>query len=112
MSDSTAALSTELLRTSDDPLFRRLRVLLPEQKVDVAADVLAELFPDDVDQEFGIIVTTSRKVFTFVLHCGRSGDLKTQAATAVIADWTDISSRWEASPYASNIRDAFEMLRT
>jgi hypothetical protein len=47
MTDSTAALSTRLLRTSDDPLYRRLRELLSEHGIDLASDVLADLFPDD-----------------------------------------------------------------
>lgn len=110
MSDSTAALTTELLRTSSDPLFRRLRELLPAHDIDVATDVLADLFPDDGAQDFGIVVTSSREVFAFVLHHGRTGDLNTQAATAVLAEWTDISSGWEASPYASSVRDALEFL--
>jgi hypothetical protein len=45
--------------------------LLPGYGVDVEADVLADLFPDDVDQEFGVLVTTERRVFTFVLFYGR-----------------------------------------
>jgi hypothetical protein len=45
--------------------------LLPGYGVDVEPDVLADLFPDDVDQEFGVLVTTERRVFTFVLFYGR-----------------------------------------
>lgn len=112
MGDSTAALSTELLRTSSDPIFRRLRELLPEHGIDAESDVLAELFSDDVDQEFGVVVTTGRQVFTLVLQYGRTGDLRAQAAAAVLADWTDISTRWESSPYAGNVRDALELIRS
>jgi len=110
MGDKTAELSTRLLRTSDDPLFARLRHLLPEWGIDIQQDVLADLFPDDADQEFGVVVTTDRRVFTFVLHYGRKGDLKAQAASAVLADWTEISTRWESSPYAQNVRDAVELI--
>ena len=37
--------------------------------------------------------------------------LRTSAATAVLADWTDISSQWESSPYATNVRDACGMIQ-
>lgn len=59
MPDSTAQLSTSLLRTSQDQSYRRLRELLPAQGVDPMADILADLFLDDVDQEFGVVVTTA-----------------------------------------------------
>lgn len=84
MDESVAAVSTELLRTSKDPLFRRLRELLPEYGVNVETDALAELFPDGGDQEFGVVATKDRRVFTFELRYG-TGDLAVQAATAVLA---------------------------
>jgi hypothetical protein len=107
---STAELSTELLRTSDDWLYVRLRQLLPEHGVDVASDVLADLFPDDVDQGFGVMVTADRRVFTFVFHYGRKGDLKTRAATGFLWDWTDLTSRWQSSPYDGQVREALGLL--
>jgi hypothetical protein len=61
-SATTAQLSTMLLRTSEEQPYRRLRELLPERGVDVEVDVLADLFPDDVDQEFGVLVTAGRRV--------------------------------------------------
>jgi hypothetical protein len=41
-------------------------------------------FPDDVDQEFGVVVTRDRQVIQFVVKYGRLGDLQRQAADAVI----------------------------
>ena len=105
MAKSTAALSTELLRSSDDPLYRRLRELLPELGIDVGRDVLADLFPDDGNQEFGVVVTRDHRVFTFVFHYGR-GDLSAQTATGFLADWKDLSPWWASSPYADRVRDA------
>lgn len=110
MGDSGAALSTELMRTSTDPLFVRLRQLLGERGIDVHSDVLADLFPDDVTQEFGVLVTRDHRVFTFIVHLGLRGDLRTQAATAVLADWTDITGQWRSTPYAPSVRDAFAVL--
>ena len=109
MDDTTARLSTELLRTSDDQPYRRLRELLIEDGIDPQCDVLADLFEDDVDQEFGVLVTGGRRVLTFVLHYGRRGDLKTRVADAVIRDWNDVTDWWQASPYRDNVADAMRM---
>jgi len=57
VADIVPAASTRLLRGSDEPLFQRLRALLSERDVDPQAAILAEFFPDDVDQEFGLVVT-------------------------------------------------------
>jgi hypothetical protein len=71
--------------------------------------VLAQFFPDDVDQEFGVLVTASRGVFTFVLHYGRRGDLTTQAQTASLHGWDNISDRWESSPYSQYVHEALAL---
>jgi len=76
----------------------------------VEADVLADVFPDDVDQEVGVVVTAQRRVFTFVLYYGRRGDVQAQTQAAVIGDWNEITDWWRASPYRENIDDAFLML--
>ena len=110
MTETVAQRSTALLRTSEDSLFVRLRGLLPDRGVDVNADVLADLFPDDVDQEFGVLVTAARRVFTFVLYYGRRGDLRAQVDDAVIGEWTEITDYWQASPYQDSVREAFEVL--
>jgi hypothetical protein len=110
MAQTVAQRSTELLRSSPEPTYARLRELLPAIGLDPTRDVLADLFPDDVDQEFGVVVTTEHKVFIFVLHYGRSGDLKQQAADAVIGDWSDITGWWQASPYVAQVNEALELL--
>lgn len=110
MAKTTAQLSTTLLRTSDERPYARLRELLPGRGVDVQSDVLADLSPDDVDQEFGVIVTAKRRIFTFVLYYGRRGDLKAQVDAAVIAEWTDITDWWQSTPYRENVNDALQML--
>jgi hypothetical protein len=87
-----------------------LRVLLDEREVDPQTAILADLFPDDVEQEFGLLVTDDRRVIEFVVHYGRLGDLKRQAADAAIHEWQDITSWWDATPHASTIRDALNLL--
>lgn len=110
MDDSTARLSTDLLRQSDEQPYRRLRELLVEHGVDPQRDVLADLFEDDVDQEFGVLVTTTRRVLTFVVHDGRHGDLKKRASQATVHDWADITDWWQSSPYRDNVADAMLIL--
>ena len=109
VAESVPAASTRLLRGSDEPLFQRLRVLLAERHVDPQAAVLADLFPDDVDQEFGLLVTQDHRVIEFVVHYGRGGDLKQQAADATIGEWKDITSWWDATPHAPTIRLALDL---
>lgn len=82
---------------------------IPEFGVDIESVVLAQFFPDDVDQEFGVLVTPDRHVFTFVLYMGRRGDLMTQLRTSKIADWHDISGTWEASPYRRYVEEALAL---
>lgn len=65
MTESVPIASTRLLRGSDAPLFRRLRALLAERDVDPHSALLAELLPDDADQEFGVVVTHDRRAIEF-----------------------------------------------
>lgn len=109
MAQSVTVASTRLLRGSDEPLFRRLRALLAEREVDPQTAVLADFFPDDVDQEFGVLVTRDRRVIQFTVFYGRPGDLKQQAADATIGEWKDITSWWDATPHASTIRAALDL---
>jgi hypothetical protein len=69
-------------------------------------------FPDGVDKEFGVLVTTERRVFTFVLVYGGRGDLNAQAAEAAIREWNGITEWCRASPYQASVSDALRMLDT
>lgn len=84
MTESVPAASTRLLCGSDESLFQCLRVRLSERDVDPQTAILADVLPDDVDQEYGLVVTQDRRVIQFVVHYGRFGDLRRQAADAVI----------------------------
>jgi len=106
---SPARLSTQLLRTDQAPLWDRLRQLLTERGLDPAKVALANLFPDDSNMEFGIVVTGDGGVFEFDLIYGK-GDLNQQAATAFIAEWRDRTSRWRDTPHRQDIEAALELL--
>jgi hypothetical protein len=110
VADSVPAASTRLLRGSDEPLYQRLRVLLAERDVNPHTAFLADLFPDDVDQEFGLLVTEDRRVIEFVVYYGHLGDIKRQADDATIGEWKDITSWWDATAHASTIRMALDLV--
>lgn len=100
-----AAHLTGLLRRSQDPLFRQLNALLRARGVDPDVDVLADLFTDDVDQEFGVVVTTDRRVFTFVLARVAT------PAEAELDEWQNITTWWDATPYSRVVSEALELIR-
>lgn len=77
MAESVPTASIRLLRGSDEPLFQRLRALLIERDVDLQTAILADFFPDDLDQKFGLAVTRDRQMIQFVVR----GD--------VAEDWTE-----------------------
>ncbi|MBO9519977.1 MAG: hypothetical protein J7518_00455 [Nocardioidaceae bacterium] len=93
------------LRRSDQLVFARLREVPPDLGIDPASVVLAQLFEDDVDQEFGVLVGADKSVHTFVLHDGK-GDINTQIRTARIPELTDITSHGETSPYRRAVSEA------
>jgi hypothetical protein len=68
------------------------------------------LFPDDVDQEFGVVVAKDGRVIEFVLYHGRGGELHRQVEEAVLGEWKDITSWWQATPHASEIRLALDLV--
>ena len=53
---------------------------------DAQSAILADLFPDDVNQEFGVLVTPDRRVIEFVVYYGCLGDLNRKAANATIGE--------------------------
>ena len=109
MKRPVAVESTRLLRESDDLLYSRLRELLVEHRVDPTVSVLADLFPDDGRMEPGYIVTPDRRAFAFELHYGK-GDLKNQARTAFLWNWSDITDVWARSTARGQIEDALRVL--
>jgi hypothetical protein len=64
----SARFHTSRLRTSDQPRYRRLREFLIARGIDPTTAAVADLFSDDVDQYFGVIVAPGGRVFTFVLQ--------------------------------------------
>jgi hypothetical protein len=111
MTDSEVArLSTELLRTSGDPIWTRLRELLRQRDIDPITAVVADFFPDDVDLEFGVLLTPDGHVYEFDFTYGSRGDIKTKTATGQISDWREMTDRWRDRPYRNQIEAAIPLL--
>ena len=110
MTESTAELSTGLLRESQDALFVRLRELLRDRGIDVEASALATFFPDDVDLEFGVVVTADGRVYEFDLVYPRRGDIGQKTRNATLGDWRETTDWWRATPSHRDIEDAFQLL--
>lgn len=90
---------TELLLTSELPLWRRLRQVLAEQGLDLEATALAWSSEEGTNIEFGVVVTSERRVFQYLL------------VEEALAEWNDLSARWKSTPYAGPIRTALVMTR-
>lgn len=106
--ETTAIVSTRLLRQSDDLLYARLRDLLAERGLDPMACVLADLNPEDGHMELGYLVTDDRRVIVFELHYGQ-GDLNSQRRTAFIWNWSDITDVWPGGTARAQIEDALRL---
>ncbi len=95
---------TTLLRSSDDPLWRRLRSLLEGKGLEPGTTAVADLFPDDNSLEFGLIVTCDRKVFQFDFDY-----LHKTMAMGIFSEWQDITATWQGSPYKQQVSAALEI---
>jgi hypothetical protein len=65
--------NTSNLRASEAPDWRRLRERVVAADLDPRPVAVADLFPDDVDQLFEILVTLDGRAFKFVLELGPPG---------------------------------------
>ena len=104
MHDRMAEL-TASLRDSDEKLFPRLRRLLGERGIDAATSVLVELFSDDREFEYGIVVTRDGGVFQFGLDCmGRTLE------DAELIEWIDWTSTYRLAAFRNHVDAALDYL--
>jgi hypothetical protein len=96
---------TELLRTSPEPMWVRLRQLLQERGVSPSTSVLATSFPDDPSFEFGVVVTSDRRVYQFGLDY-----LHKTVEQGVLTEWVDLTERHSSSPYSDDVAAALDLL--
>jgi len=97
---------TELLRDGGDPFWVRLRHELVGRGFDPREVALAVSHGDGDCFEYGVVVSSDRRVFEFVYsYSDRS------PGEGEIVEWTDMSNRWSVGwPYAKEVEEAFQYL--
>jgi hypothetical protein len=100
-------LLTELLRSSPEPMWARLRVLLVARGIDPHSSLLAGCFPDDANFEFGILVTNDGHVFQFGLDY-----LHKTISEGKFSEWQDMTERYRDTPYSDCAQAALALLES
>ncbi|HET9775139.1 MAG TPA: hypothetical protein VFP77_01080 [Gemmatimonadaceae bacterium] len=96
---------TGSLRGSDEKLFPRLRQMLSERGIDPETSVLVEMFSDEREFEYGIVVTERRDVYQFGLDCmGRAPD------AAELIEWVDWTKTYHLAAFRRHVEAAMELL--
>jgi hypothetical protein len=96
---------TAALRASDEKLFPVLRRLLADRGIDSGTSVLVELFSDDREFEYGIVVTRDGAVFQFGLDC-----MDRMPEDAELIEWIDWTSTYQLA--VAGMRSVSAMART
>ena len=96
---------TASLRASDETLFPALRKLLADRGVDPGTSVLVELFSDDREFEYGIVVTRDGAVFQFGLDC-----MDRAPEDAELIEWIDWTSTYQLAAFRSHVDAALDYL--
>ena len=86
-------------------MWQRTRELLDERGVSPATSILATSFPDDSSFEFGVIVTSDRRVYQFGLDY-----LRKPVEQGVFTEWVDLTERHSSSPYSDDVAEALDLL--
>jgi hypothetical protein len=72
---------------------------------------VADLFSDDVDQRFGILVTKEGRAYQFVLELGGHGDPRQRLQDVQVSEWEEIVSDEVRARYARVIEPGFHFLQ-
>ncbi|MEZ4590208.1 MAG: hypothetical protein R3D55_03575 [Chloroflexota bacterium] len=98
---------TQLLRESDEPLWRRIRELHLKKNLKPEELILVDCFPDDDEFEFGIVLTKEKEVFQFGFSYSDR-----PVSEGEFLEWKNITNTWQASPYHKLIELSMKMLKT
>jgi hypothetical protein len=96
---------TGLFRASEEPFWMRLREAVRERRVEPDKSLLADSFEDDINFEFGILVTHDRRVIQYGFSYSDQS-----FSDGTLTEWNDLTERWNSSPYRSEVSIALEML--
>lgn len=97
---------TRLLRSSQEPLWARLREELTSRGLEPSQVALAVSHEDDEDFEYGVVVSPEGGVYEFGFsYLGRSTE------EGEIVEWNNISARWADGWYhRSEVEQAIKFL--
>jgi hypothetical protein len=86
-------------------MLARMRALLEERWVSASTSALATSFPDDTSFEFGIVVTSDRRIYQFGLDY-----LHKAVDQGVFTEWIDLTEHHASSPYRDEVCAAFAVV--
>lgn len=98
-------LLTDLLRSDENPFWRRLRALLRLRGQDPQKLVVMYSFEDDDHKEFGVLVTPEKEVFTYdFVYRYRN------ISQGVISRWRKATEKYSSGPYRGDFAAAVALL--
>ena len=97
-------LLTDLLRSDDNPFWRRLRALLKLRGYDPQKLVVMYSFEDDDHREFGVVVTPEKEVFTYDFDYRYRN-----ISQGVISRWQKATEKYSHKPYAGDFDTALRL---
>lgn len=96
---------TRLFRTGTEGLWVRLREVVRERGVDPSTSLLVDSVEDDVNFEFGIIVTHDRRVIQYGFRYSDPSCIDGK-----LTEWKDLTEHWAASSYRSEVSAGLSLL--
>lgn len=96
---------TGFFRTGTDPFWKLLRKLMNERGIDPNTSLLAFSAEDNVNFQFGILVTYGRRVIQYAVQCTDSS-----FEGGEITKWEELTEIWSASGYRHEISTALSLL--
>ncbi len=94
------------LHTGTHPRWELVRRLISEMGIDPLSTILALEFPDDIDFDFGIIVTLENRVFQYGITY-----INNDVKKGRFSEWVDLTKKYQYTPYAKDIEVAFDYIK-
>lgn len=98
-------LLTDMLRTDENPFWKRLRNLLRLRGQDPQKLVVMYSFEDDDHKEFGVVVTPEKEVFTYDFEYRYR-----HISQGVITRWRKATEKYARGPYHDDFEVALQLL--
>jgi hypothetical protein len=100
------AAQTEVLRSSSEPMWSRIRELLRQRGIEPATSALVQFFPDDTSFQYAILATNDGRLFQFGFDY-----LHRSEADGYFAEWRDCSVSPPVICSDAEIEAAFRVAR-